>query len=75
MASDVVDSITRGQSIKSAKNFSWKKVITELEAYAPPSRRSCAKGGNPKHRLFPYPVGSTVKTFPPPERNCTSTSS
>ena len=50
-----VDSIMRGQSIKSAKNCSWKKLITELEAYAPPSRRSCAaKGGNQKHRLFPY---------------------
>ena len=41
-------------SIKSAKNFSWKKVITELEAYTPPSRRSFAKGSHPKHRLFWY---------------------
>ena len=49
MASDAVDSLMRGQSINVVKNFSWKKVITELEAYAPPSRRSCAKGSNPKH--------------------------
>ena len=51
MASDAVDSIMRGQSIKSAMIFSWKKVIAKLEAFTPPSR-SCAKGGNPKHRLF-----------------------
>ena len=57
MASYAVDSIVKGQSIKSAK-----KVVTKFEAYTPPSRRSCAKGSNPKHRLFAYPVGSTAKT-------------
>ena len=35
MDSDAVDSIMRGQSFKSAKNFSWKKVITKLESYTP----------------------------------------
>ena len=67
MVSDAVDSFMRSQSIKIAKNFSWKKVIIVLEAYAPPSRRSCAKGGNSEQRLFPYPVGGTAKTSPPPE--------
>ena len=43
IASDIVDSIMRGQSIKSAKNFSLKKVITKLEAYAPCSIRSYTK--------------------------------
>ena len=65
MVSGAVDSM-RGQSIKSTKNYSWKKV---RNLYSRVQREATQK-----HRLFMYPVGNTAKPSPP-ERNCTTTSS
>ena len=60
--------------VTASKNFSWKKVITELEAFTPPSRRYVQREATQNTDSF-HPVGSTAKTSLPPERNCTTTSS